>query len=744
MLFGNGIALSRSVYDISTGESIAKTDTRIIAFRGNTIVDENGVFDVSSNSYIGNTGLYSPDFVTICGDNSVVAFGNGTVSVNYCAEGDEVTTSPDIKGVEDFRVYTNNTIITYHHGIGYLDGTPFESGGKVDEIGSHLFSLSLPCGRNISMQFSIEAPLSGIEFLGGSKTISIGETIALRVIYLPEGASSIPVTFQCDSENIIIDENGSITALAVGEYTITAYAKTDDSSFRAKCRITVRDDIIAVAPESGIKIDRNNSLMTDIPAGTKASELINMLAAGKNVSVTDKNGRPVNGYIGTGHEIILSDKDGNISDRLYAVIRSDTDGDGCITAHDLYELERILQGYEYQAPYITAADVNGNGVLADNDFRALKKMLLGRTQAVLGDPEDSLFGSCTVQTVSRIETDNVIDVVLCISGAKGALGVFGSFDHSENLQFIEASSTGWKTECYDHGGKVSFYAYDEDNAGDEKAFKILLNLRFKVNAVPAEKIYISTDKLTVSFDDQCKKIRFQNFESSVSPKVYNDFQIIFKNADDFDFNKSVHDYEVTVPHNNAVADISVTHNTDQNTEITSLAIHDDGTEIITITLTDKTGNTEFYNIEVKRDKAPVIDSNCKLKILEVEGHKLTPVFNPEYQEYSITVPYGTEKINVYCIAQNETASVIVSDTSIKSEKTAITITVGALDGETMIYTLNVNTEPKPVISTPDQEPIEPQDDNNGFPVWAIILISLVTLAAVAIIMKLKEKHQQPT
>ena len=739
LLFGNGIALSRSVYDITTGEFIAKTDSRIIAYKGNTVVDENGVFDVLSNSYIGNTGLYSPEFVTICGNNSVAAFGNGTVSINYCAEGDEVTTNPNVKGIEDFRVYSDNTTITYAHGVGYLNGVPLKSGEKVSEIGTHLFTLSLPCGRNISIQFSIEAPLSGIAFLGGNKTMSVGETISLKVIYLPEGASSIPVTFKCDSENITIDENGNITALAVGEYTITARAKSENGDFSAKCKITVRDDIIAVSPQSGLKIDRNNSLITDIPAGTKVSQFVTMLTSNKNISIKDKNGKNATGYIGTGFEIVLTDNDGNIKDTLYAVIRSDTDGDGFISANDLYELQRILQGYEYSAPFISAADINGNGVTADNDFRALKKILLGRTDSVLGNAENSLLGNSYIQTISRIESDDIIDMVVCLNGTKGALGIYGSFDYNENLEFIEVLSTGWVTDCYDHGGKISFYAYNDKNESDEQSFKTLLNIRFRVKGFPAEKIEIYGEKFTVSFKDKCKTIPFENYKSTIYPKVYNDFQIVIKNATNFKFDKSIHDYEITIPYDNAVADISVTHKTNEVTEITSLVVSDNREETITVSYTNENGNTEFYNFNVNREKAPVIDTNCKLKVLEVEGHPLTPIFNPEYSEYSISVPYGTEKVNLYCIAQNETASVFVSDTHLQGENTTITVTVGALDGETMVYTLNVTMEPEPIVSTPDEQPIEIPNEKNPFPYWTFVLIGISVLAAVAIVVKLKRK-----
>ncbi len=710
LMIGNGIALGKTVYDIESGEVIATMKDTILAHKGNVVITKNGVFDLEANENIGRTGIEQPKFATICGNNTVVAVNNGRMSLNYCAEGEDITTKPNISGIEANGVYLEKTTVSYDHGAGYIDGKPFKSGDAISEVGKHIFLLSLPCGRNIEIPFNIEAKLSEIKFLAESITVSVGEKVMLHVAYLPEGARSIPVKFNFDKNGLDITESGEVTALTVGRYKVTAEAETESGVISAQAVITVRDDLIAFIPESGYIIDRNNMLVSGIAPGTTVSDFTALISTGKSVLITDKTGSAVTKHIGTGNKIVLTDENGKTTDELFAVVKGDTDGDGFISAYDLYELERILKGYQYTAPFVASADTNGNGVLADNDHRTLKKMLFGRIDADLGTPEDSLFGNCNIQTLSTVYQGDIIETAVCISGSKYARGVFGKIAYSEGLEFIEGDAAGWETDCFNRDGVISFYAFDEEGKSCDASFKILLTLRFKVNAQPYSKISFTADKFTVSYEDGCKKVAFENSEIEVSPRIYTDFNIEIPNAGIFKFSPAKHDYDITIPYNSALADINISHKVGERISATSFILPDSGMQTVVITFTDENGSTDFYNINVKRDAAPVIDSNCKLQELEVEGHKLSPSFNPEFFEYNITVPHGTEKITPYCVAQNASAEVVVGDTALKGEKTAVTVTVGTPDGESLTYTIHVKMLPPEEVSEP--EPVESQVDDD--------------------------------
>ncbi|MBO5870416.1 MAG: hypothetical protein J6Q89_06665, partial [Clostridia bacterium] len=687
LLLGNGIAVGDTVY-LDFDEEPIQLDASIIAFKGNTVITKHGVYDLKTNEYIGKTGVNSIENAIICEDNSLCTFDSGLISVCSSGDGSDVTEDADISGISEGGIYLDSVTIEYAHGIGYLDGEPFESGDTASGAGTHIFKVALPCGRNISVSFTIEANIERIEFLVGDRVMSVGETVTLRVRYLPDGAGSVPVKYSCDSDGLQIGEMGEITALEVGEYEITATVTTEYGTFETACTITVRDDLIVFKEDSGITIDRDNGFILGVKAGTTSKDLISQLISSGDAFVLNEKGNNVTDHVGTNNKLVLY-RDGEKTDSLTIVIAGDTDGDGFITAYDLYTLEQILRGESYDAAFLVAADANRNGITADNDYRDLKNNLLYIIEAELGTPNKNLFGLSTIQTVSRIESGSIIDAVVCISGCKYTRGISGVIDFGEGLEFIEGKSTGWQTDYRELDNKVSFYAFGNDGKECGSAFKLLINLRFRVTAEAGKTISFSSNGLTAANDSECSIIRFETTELFVYEQQKGDFKIDFLNASDFEFDENKREYDSVIPYNSALADISVTRKDGQTVSLSNPVIPDNGKNTVTVTLTEENGISKVYTIRVTRDKEPHFDTNCRLSILEIEGFRLTPQFSPDILSYNVTVPYGTEKINIYCAAQNPMASVIVGDTTIKGEETIISVTVGTPDGETLKYLINV-------------------------------------------------------
>ena len=164
--------------------------------------------------------------------------------------------------------------------------------------------------------------------------------------------------------------------------------------------------------------------------------------------------------------------------------------------------------------------------------------------------------------------------------------------------------------------------------------------------------------------------------------------------------------------------------------VSDIVIPDSGSGNVSISVTDENGSTTLYTIRVRRDDEPHFDTNCRLATLEIEGHRLQPQFDPDILEYSVSVPYGTENINLYCVAQSPSARVIIGDTSLNGETTPITITVGSPDGESLTYTVYVTILP-PAEESNDES--LPDDDSDGFPVGTVLAVIGALAAAAAII-----------
>ncbi len=737
---GDYTAVGNTVYNIETLTEYVSLEDKILAISGNTLITEKGVFSLALNEYVGSLGIKA-EIAVIGKNNAVYSFGSSTVSVCRFTDGSEVVDLPEISGVEAGGVYHDSVDITYSLGVGFLDGKPFASSDSATETGRHTLLIALPCGRSVTVEFVVEAHVSGIEFLVSERFMSIGERINLRVRYLPEGASSLPVTFTCESDGLQVSENGETVALAVGKYTVTATVETHVGAVTADCTITVRDNLISFSSESGITIDRDNGFALGVSAGTTEKQLIDLLVSGGKAELTDRNGKPVKQFVGTGCRLVLKDSDGVIADALTLVVKGDTDGDGCITAYDLYEHGRILRGYQYGAEYVLSADMDDNGNVDDSDYRALRNIILGRTEYEIGTPVSNLFGKCTVQTVSRIESDIIIDVVVCISGCKYARGVSGAVEYN-GLEFISGEALGWESGCYDLGGKVSFYAHKSDGTVSGKAFNVLLNLRFRVTAQPGETISFGGNS-TIAYEDTSKTVRFESVERAVVSSEYGDFGIFISNADSFTFDPDVNDYTVVIPYDSALADISITRGEGQTVSVNGVAVSDSGEGLLTVSVTDQNGQTEFYNIQLRRKSEPKFDTNCRLETLETEGFHLSPSFDPDVLEYSISVPFGTKKINIYCVAQNRSAEIIIGDTTLYGEVTPITVTVATPDGESLVYTINVTVLPEeePIpedSSTPESIPVE---EEKGSWVGLAVAIIAIALGALAIYIVKRSKNE---
>lgn len=726
---GSGVAVDGKIYDRTLNSVFASVSENVLEFDGNAIITESGVFDVLRGEYTGSFGVKDVCLATVSGNNSLVSFGSGLISVCAYGDGSEIITLPEIEGVSEGESYLDHVTVGFDRGIGFIDGKQIVSGYTVNDAGKHVLIIVLPCGQSLNISFYIEAQIESIEFLVGDRTMSVGETVTLRIRYLPDGASSVPVEFTSSSDQLLIDEGGKVTALSVGEFTVTATAETDYGKFSAKCKITVRDDLIVFDEMYGLTIDRDNGLVFGIPAGTTADELLDMLYSKENVSLIDPDGSRVKGFAGTGHRIVLS-SDGNVTDMLSLVIIGDTDGDGCITAYDLYVLERILKGYGYDPAYTAAADINQNGILADIDYRELRNIVLTAPMSQANLPE-SLFGLSTVQTVTRIESGNIIDAAICISGCKCARGISGVIEFGEGLEFIEGVSTGWESDYRADGNSVSFYAYAEDGKECGTAFKLIINLKFKVTAEAGKTVSLSCNGLKTAFTDGCRTVRFESLDAFVYEPSEGDFKIDFLNAHSFVFDPEKYEYNATIPYNSALADITVTKAVGQTVSVSDLVINDSGESTVTVSVYSPNGSNKLYIIHVKRDSEPRFDSNCRLAALEIEGHKLSPSFNPDIYEYNVSVPYGTEKINIYCVAQNATAKVVIGDTKLYGETTAITVTVGSPDGEMLTYTVNVRILPPVEESDDSSDPVD--DDGTGVSAVTVIIIAIGVIAAAVII-----------
>ena len=110
------------------------------------------------------------------------------------------------------------------------------------------------------------------------------ETIMLVATILPETTANKSVTWNSSNESVaIVDENGEVTAIAVGEATITA-TTTDGSNLSATCKVTV----VPTLAET-ITLDKTEISLEATETATLVATVLPELTTNKSVTWTSSN-----------------------------------------------------------------------------------------------------------------------------------------------------------------------------------------------------------------------------------------------------------------------------------------------------------------------------------------------------------------------------------------------------------------------------------------------------------------------
>lgn len=125
-----------------------------------------------------------------------------------------------------------------------------------------------------------------------------------------------------------------------------------------------------------------------------------------------------------------------------------------------------------------------------------------------------------------------------------------------------------------------------------------------------------------------------------------------------------------------------------------------GSNTITARCTAENGVGRNYVLKVTREGAAVpLSSDNNLKGLTVSGYEITPVFNKDTLEYSVTIPYEASEILVNADKNDPKATVNINgNTGLQVGNNVVEVTVIAENGTPKTYKINVTREEK--IETP--------------------------------------------
>ena len=289
--FAGGIAGSSSA-EISTcyaSGSISQTTTSescyvggIVGYNNATIKDCYSSVQLSSSQYAAGIAGYNTGVVDKCyalGDVSAVLYGAGIVGYNdgglavvtNCIAANNVISVSSEKGIAmrviggikngaptpDTNNYALGTMAVSVNGITqkiYDDVLHGMSKTQATLMQSATYSalgwdMSSVWGINENIDYpylqifkSTEiVPITSLTLDKAEATVNLTETIQLTATLLPSDATNTTLQWESSDNKIAtVSESGVVTAIAVGEATITA-TTIDGSNLQAKCKITVVD-----------------------------------------------------------------------------------------------------------------------------------------------------------------------------------------------------------------------------------------------------------------------------------------------------------------------------------------------------------------------------------------------------------------------------------------------------------------------------------------------------------------------
>ena len=112
---------------------------------------------------------------------------------------------------------------------------------------------------------------TGIEISGAPATMTIGTSEKLTAVVTPESTTNKAVTWQSSNEDVVVVENGLVTAKSVGDAIITA-TTADGSDKSAQVTITVKEQEYTVSVTNGQLISDKTSFKAGEQAAVKADD----------------------------------------------------------------------------------------------------------------------------------------------------------------------------------------------------------------------------------------------------------------------------------------------------------------------------------------------------------------------------------------------------------------------------------------------------------------------------------------
>ncbi len=638
---------------------------------------------------------------------------------------------PEPDGCADGFLYRNSTRITYAAGSGYLDGKAFPSGSVADGPGLHTFRLVLPCGLEYRSEFRIAPALSEIAFLRPSYKLAVNEEGNIPVVFLPQGASSIPLFFTADSDCLELRGDGSFRALKEGTAVLTA--RTEDGRFSARCTVEVTAAVLQFDAQSGYLVDRVNGLLLNVTENTSSADLLSsVLSPGRATASAER--------AGTGTVIALLGEDGTELDRLTAVVAGDLDGDGFVTLQDLLLLETLLEEGGTDDPLLNeAGDADGNGKLTSRDVKWLRQYLLfERGSSRHETPPASEEGASRLLVPSVVREGEVIRVLIALHSCENAEGVSGRLLYDDDrFTFDSVETYDWDIQVSkERSGRVTFIGTGKPADDLHPVLSVLLRV---IDRDEQKTVSFQLRDLVVIRDGKAESLDRTTAEVTPEPPAYGALNISAEGMDPFDPERA--EYEISLPYETFWVDYTLTRPEDVRVEVSCPVFVRKNRLVVEFRVRAADGGEKTYTLTAYRDGTRPKKTDSRLSSLFVAGYELD--FSPDKTEYELTVPRGTERLKLTYETADKKASAACEGAELKTESPVVTVRVTAENGTETVYLIRIRWLEETSGEDSDLSEDTPQEPGtNGWVIWVILGTVLLIGGAVTLFALRARRNRQ--
>ena len=134
---------------------------------------------------------------------------------------------------------------------------------------------------------TVNVPVDSVTLDKSELTLTEGDTETLTATVLPDDATNKSVTWSSSNEAVAtVDQNGTVTAIAVGSATVTATSQTD-STKSASCEVAVEK---APTPVTGVTLNKTELTLTAGDVFTLTATVLPLDATNRGVSWSSSAG----------------------------------------------------------------------------------------------------------------------------------------------------------------------------------------------------------------------------------------------------------------------------------------------------------------------------------------------------------------------------------------------------------------------------------------------------------------------